>query len=624
MKKGDIEKSLKRFLKRKVSYSFSLLIAFMITGGISFGEGITAEDIQESKNDLLTRIQLEKEEIQKKILENQGKLKALNLDSRVLLKEADFYSKPTAPAYGFTIIGGYTKADSVDKGWQGSVRNDTPMDKLRKRFNEVHGNSSEAGEKGTLLGAAQYTYNNKNGGYLSSGWINMNGNYHLNTNVYDAEAKLFILPVVKVPVVIEPTVPNVSFTVPAAPTVIPVTSPAIASINVGTINVPTPTVVTPTVTLPTAPTAPGDITVTVNEPNINVSIGAINVAGPGTLNIPTLSTPTLNITVPVNLPPRVEDPNPVVTTPDSPAAPSFNVYVRKRGNWLYGVSANGTTLGFNNFDRRIKRWVGINNTNISINDAPFFNTSNTIYGNGTTSEVVATTASDGTVTNKYTNIATNVGFGSSIPTNAWFAPGVVSVSPYGFTAVTADQYYSYVDDGSLGGPAPGDTDNLYSNKYQQIWIFQGAPTLVRDMSITVGGENSRYGTAIFAQTTGVRMQNVNINLKGKTIIADVDSQNNYVVNFNNVNIDIAGKYNTILALSSVTPNQHRYTSSIDCRPDTLEWGVYRGDRSNNNIGINLGTTNIKAETSNNAIFYLLPASVHRWTGSDSIVSTPTY
>lgn len=622
MKKGDIEKSLKRFLKRKVSYSFSLLIAFMITGGISFGEGITAEDIQESKNDLLTRIQMEKEEIQKKILENQGKLKALNLDSRVLLKEADFYSKPTVPAYGFTIIGGYTKADSVDKGWQGSVRNDTPMDKLRKRFNEVHGNSSEAGEKGTLLGAAQYTYNNKNGGYLSSGWINMNGNYHLNTNVYDAEAKLFILPVVKAPVVIEPTVPNVSFTVPAAPTVIPVTSPAIASINVGTINVPTPTVVTPTVTLPTAPTAPGDITVTVNEPNINVSIGAINVAGPGTLNIPTLSTPTLNITVPVNLPPRVEDPNPVVTTPDSPAAPSFNVYVRKRGNWLYGVSANGTTLGFNNFDRRIKRWIGINNTNISINDAPFFNTNNTIYGNGTTSEVVATTASDGTVTNKYTNIATNVGFGSSIPTNAWFAPGVVSVSPYGFTAVTADQYYSYVDDGSLGGPAPGDTDNLYSNKYQQIWIFQGAPTLVRDMSITVGGENSRYGTAIFAQTTGVRMQNVNINLKGKTIIADVDSQNNYVVNFNNVNIDIAGKYNTILALSSVTPNQHRYTSSIDCRPDTLEWGVYRGDRSNNNIGINLGTTNIKAETSNNAIFYLLPASVHRWTGSDSIVSTP--
>ncbi len=52
MRKGDIEKSLKRFLKRKVSYSLSLLIAFMITGGISFGAGITVEEIQETKSDL--------------------------------------------------------------------------------------------------------------------------------------------------------------------------------------------------------------------------------------------------------------------------------------------------------------------------------------------------------------------------------------------------------------------------------------------------------------------------------------------------------------------------------------------------------------------------------------------
>ncbi len=622
MRKNDIEKSLKRFLKRRVSYSFSLLIAFMITGGIALGAGITAEEIYETKRDLLIKIQEEREAIKQKLLENQSKMKTLNLDSRILLKEADFYSKPTAPAYGFSMIGGFKKADSVSKDWKGSVRGDTSMDKLRKRFNEVHGTSAETGEKGTLLGAAQYTHNNKASGYASSGWINMSGNYHSNTNVYDAEAKLFILPVVKAPVVIEPTVPNVAFTVPTAPTVIPVTSPAIASITVGAVNVTAPTVVTPTVSLPTTPTAPGDIIVTVNEPNINVNIGAINVAGPGVLNIPTLSTPVLNISVPINLPPRVEDPNPVVTTPDSPAAPNFEVYVRKRGNWLYGVSANGTTSGFNNFDRRIKRWVGINNTNTSINDAPFFNISNTIYGNGSTSEIVATTAPDGTVTNEYRNIATNVGIGSAVPTNAWFSPGTVSVSPYGFPVINANQYYSYVDNGSLGVPAAGDTNNLYLNKFQQIWIFQGAPALVRDMNITVGGEKSKHGTAIFAQTTGVRMQNVNINLKGKTIIADVESQYDYIVNFNNVNIDIAGNYNTILALGSVTPNQHRYTSSIDCRPDTLEWGVYRGDKSSNNTGINLGVTNIKAETSNNAIFYLLPASVHRWTGSDSVVSTP--
>lgn len=39
MKKADIEKSLKRFLKRKVSYSFALLIAFMISGEIVSASG---------------------------------------------------------------------------------------------------------------------------------------------------------------------------------------------------------------------------------------------------------------------------------------------------------------------------------------------------------------------------------------------------------------------------------------------------------------------------------------------------------------------------------------------------------------------------------------------------------
>lgn len=314
----------------------------MITGGIVLGAGITAEEIHETKGDLLIKIQEEREAIKQKLLENQSKMKTLNLNSRILLKEADFYSKPTAPAYGFSMIGGFKKADSVSKDWKGSVRGDTSMDKLRKRFNEVHGNSSVAGEKGTLLGAAQYTHNNKASGYASSGWINMSGNYHSNTNVYDAEAKLFILPVVKAPVVIEPTVPNVAFTVPTAPTVIPVTSPAIASITVGAVNVTAPTVVTPTVTLPTTPTAPGDIIVTVNEPNINVNIGTINVAGPGVLNIPNLVTPNIVISLNPVAPPSIIPPSPTspsVSTPTAPAAPNFVSYVAPGGSWLGGFTA---------------------------------------------------------------------------------------------------------------------------------------------------------------------------------------------------------------------------------------------------------------------------------------------
>ena len=71
------------------------------------------------------------------------------------------------------------------------------------------------------------------------------------------------------------------------------------------------------------------------------------------------------------------------------------------------------------------------------------------------------------------------------------------VSPSGFPGVTAGTYYSYEDNGL--GDAGALSNNKYSTKYQQEWIFEGAPTLVRDMTITVGGMKSAGGgTAIFA------------------------------------------------------------------------------------------------------------------------------
>ena len=58
MKKNNVEKALKRFLKRKIGYSLSLLVVFMITGEISLATGITTEEIQENKNELLKKIQI--------------------------------------------------------------------------------------------------------------------------------------------------------------------------------------------------------------------------------------------------------------------------------------------------------------------------------------------------------------------------------------------------------------------------------------------------------------------------------------------------------------------------------------------------------------------------------------
>ena len=86
MKKNNVEKALKRFLKRKIGYSLSLLVVFMITGEISLATGITTEEIQENKNELLKKIQIEREEIKKKIIENEKLIKKYNSDFVELIR----------------------------------------------------------------------------------------------------------------------------------------------------------------------------------------------------------------------------------------------------------------------------------------------------------------------------------------------------------------------------------------------------------------------------------------------------------------------------------------------------------------------------------------------------------
>ena len=73
MKKDNMEKSLKRFLKRKVSYSFSLLVAFMITGGVSLGSS-TMEGIKVEKGKILLKIEAEEKRLEEEIAGNQEKL----------------------------------------------------------------------------------------------------------------------------------------------------------------------------------------------------------------------------------------------------------------------------------------------------------------------------------------------------------------------------------------------------------------------------------------------------------------------------------------------------------------------------------------------------------------------
>ena len=308
MNRAEIEKSLKRFLKKKVAYTLSVLVSFLITGGLSFGAEVTSKEIIGTQKVILNKIKIERKKITEKLIKNKEALKDSELELNFLIKEADFYSQPLHPSYGFSIIGNRSIEDKSGKDWKGSLRKNTSMDMRRSLFDESLGK--------------------KQGSNLSSGWINMDDNYSLNTNVYDAVSKLFILPVVKPPVIIEPTVPTISFTVPTPPTIIAINNPTIATINLPTITV---NPISPTLpSLPSqmpSPNAPGNINISVNEPNINVEIGEIEVVGPGELTIPELDTPNIVVSLNPVVPPAIILPDPIVESPRSPTAPDFTIFI---------------------------------------------------------------------------------------------------------------------------------------------------------------------------------------------------------------------------------------------------------------------------------------------------------
>ncbi|VEH40618.1 Uncharacterised protein [Fusobacterium varium] len=68
MNKNNIEKIFKRFIKKRIGYSLSLLILFLITGGISLS------------TETITNLELEKEKIKKEISENEKIIKNMILN----------------------------------------------------------------------------------------------------------------------------------------------------------------------------------------------------------------------------------------------------------------------------------------------------------------------------------------------------------------------------------------------------------------------------------------------------------------------------------------------------------------------------------------------------------------
>jgi len=325
--KNQAESSLKRFLKRKVSYTAALLVSFLITGaiGVASSDASVALESQyrTSQDVLLENIQDQKAYVQGLLDENEARLRELKLNHQSLIRQGDWYSKPYYPSRFGSIMGWYTYSDNVSKNWQGSVRIDTGMDGQRAAFNVLLA-GLPAGEPGSILAAAQQTsagyvdsvYYSRygsgflSGSFLSSGWINGTEAYNNNTNVYDYEDKIIILPVVKVPELSEPSAPVVSVSTPAAPAKVDQPNASVPSIAAINVNISQPTIVPPTGPL-IPPVAPPTLSaILVNDPGIT----------------PTAPTVNVNPTAPVfNITPSA--PTLVMTTPDIEPIPPINVIV---------------------------------------------------------------------------------------------------------------------------------------------------------------------------------------------------------------------------------------------------------------------------------------------------------
>ncbi|MCB8564692.1 autotransporter-associated N-terminal domain-containing protein [Fusobacterium ulcerans] len=299
MRKNDIEKSLKRFLKRKISYSLSLLIAFMITGGISFGAGITTEEIQETKNDILTRIETEREEIKRKIAENERLIKEYNSDFVELVRKGDFYSKPLIPStqvfFSYQYLDNGKTKDRTAKEFKETI------DAVNKHYGTTSGESllkstGNIGKDKVLSGNGVVVDNE-----VFRETIEVGANIkpvepvlptispNVSVNVSAPVVNLGTLPgtvnpiMPSVPSVIAPTITapstpggiNVNVSTPAAVAKITVTAPTAKKPIISAeknIEIKTPTLpqgYEPTmITLPTAPTLPVVVPVNVSSPSI--------------------------------------------------------------------------------------------------------------------------------------------------------------------------------------------------------------------------------------------------------------------------------------------------------------------------------------------------------------------
>ena len=621
MSKQELEKSLKRFLKRKLSYTLSLLISFLITGGFAVASEL-------NKEDLLSRIKEDRVRLEQMLKENSKERANLQKNYLDVLKEADFYVKPNKGSL-FSMQYFNKRVKHVDIEWQGSVREATDHDSDREKFNSLQKGNNQLSEAG------RYTYRSSK---LSSGWVNKNTNYGNNANAYDVESKLFILPVVKAPVVNTPSAPNVTFTPPTAQQELKIVTPTKINVQMGTITVTAPTVTAPTVTVPASITAPTLASVTVNEPNVTINIGNINVAGPTGLTLPSLTPPTVTVNVSPNTPPSIVPPNPQVVTPEAPTAPNFNIYTPAGGWWLSGW--DGNIKGYNNFDENVlapsTSALKSNTVAQDLEKGNIRRLTDTVFPLFSNMDITNATGANGGKAELYAyrvNGVAKTGY-KNVKSNT-IAP---EYTPYYYPSSNPG-----ITDLVIPGSAkrPGHSGGMIADReivgQKNRWLFINHQngTTIENTNFIIGGENGTPGPAktgeaakggeagvILTRNDGkLTIKNSKITFYGKAAVAlDILYGTGYAtgLTLQNVSYDFKGNDNTLYIYHSQSDEGSPW-STPEINSKGPIWGKPYDDSSVGKEGVH-GKTNIDMNSRGNVGLVLIETTSYRWNGYNAVTN----
>lgn len=287
MNKNFIEKQLKKYLKKKISYTTALLVSFLITGNIILGnEKNIIKDIKTERKSISNKIKKEREVIKEQIKKNEKEIaKYKNLIYELILK-GDYYSKPI---YG---------SNQVILTYE-NIKSGKNKDRTENEFAETIDAVNKSLKRGRVVSTGNIVLDK----IIAGNGTVITGESFTET----VDVGVNINPV-------EPILPNINPTINVAVN--------IPQVEIGQLP-QSPTLSVPTLTPPSSinpplPGAPGNVTVTINQPSkvekITVTAPTIGeVKAPSEKNVEIKAPTTPNGFVPSQIVPPQRPAEPIIS-----------------------------------------------------------------------------------------------------------------------------------------------------------------------------------------------------------------------------------------------------------------------------------------------------------------------